>query len=111
MCKGAAMSCQAKSLFRKLGQVITPRRLALTSVIGGLAVGLSALVSMLPSVHPLDASIEIRRTELHNRVQRVRDALHTAEGAPMDRGISGRLAQWYNWGNTPRPGEPWRNYR
>jgi hypothetical protein len=94
------MSRQTISLFRKLCEGIARRRHALTSIIGGIALGLSALAGMLQSSRPPDAQIEIQRKELHGRVQRVRDALHTAEAAPVDRVIGSRLAQWFNWGRS-----------
>jgi len=103
------MSCQAMSLFRKLCELTVRRRLAITSVISGLVLGLSALASLLQSPHPPEAHIETQRKELHRRVQSVRDTLHTLEGAPVDPVIGSRLAQWYNFGNWPNGG--WPNYR
>jgi hypothetical protein len=106
------MSRQALSLFRKLCEVIALRRPAVTSIIGGLALGLSALAGMLQSPRPLDTHIEIQRKELHGRVQRVRNALHTTEGTLLDGVRSSHLVQWYNWGKGPKkPDEPWNKYR
>jgi hypothetical protein len=102
------MSRQAMGLFRKLCEVIARRRVAIMSVIGGLALGLSALTSLLQSPRPPEAPIEIQRKELHGRVQRVRDALHTVEGTPVDRVVGSRLAQWYNWGNWSNG---WNKYK
>ncbi len=102
------MSRQAMNLFRKLCEVFALRRLAITSIVGGLALGLLALAGMLQSPRPPDAPTEIQRKELHSRVQRVRDALHTAEGAPADHVIGSRLAQWYNWGNWSNG---WNKYK
>jgi hypothetical protein len=104
---GETMSPLARRLFRKLRELIAPRGLVIASVVGGLALGLSTLSGMLQNPRPLDTRAEIQRTMLHNRVQRVRDALQTAEEAPVDRTISSRLAQWYNWGNWPNG---WYNY-
>ena len=73
------------------------RRWAVTvGVMGGRALGLTALAGMLQSIIPLHRPVEIPTYShvLHDRVQRVREALHTADEAPVDRVIGSRLAHW-----------------
>jgi hypothetical protein len=94
-------------LFRKLCEIIAWRRLAVATIVGGLALGLSVLAGVLQGTRAPDGRVEIQRKVLHDRVQRVRDALQTTEGAPVDRVVGSRLAQWYNWGNWPNG---WKNY-
>jgi hypothetical protein len=94
-------------LFGKLRKVLARRRVVVASVVGGLALGLSALAGMIQSPHLPKTRVDIQREVLHNRVQQVRDALQTAEGAPVDSAIGTQLAQWYNWRNWPNG---WRNY-
>jgi hypothetical protein len=109
--KGGSMSRLAMRLFGKLYVVIVRKWRIGVSMVGGLALGLSALAGMLQSFqssHPLDARIEIHRQTLYKRVQRVRDALQTTERASMDRTEEFQVAQWYNWGNWQNG---WNKYR
>jgi hypothetical protein len=108
------MSHLLMTLFGKLRKVMAQRWLGVTSVVGGLALGLSALGGMFQSPHPSDTHVEIQRKALHDRVQWVRDALQTDEGAPVDRVVRSRLAQWYNWtdgwNNWRKWSNGWNNY-
>jgi hypothetical protein len=98
--------------FGTLRKLIARRWLVMVSVVGGLALGLSALVGMLQSALPPHRPAEIQRHVLHDRVQRVREALHMADGVPGDHVASSRLAQWYNWGNSwSKTYGPWDKYR
>jgi len=73
-------------------------------ILGGLAF---SLVGMFQSASLPDTQVEIQRKALHDRVQKVRDALQTTQDVPADLGVRSRLAQWYNWNNWPNG---WSNY-